>query len=94
MMVVIYAPYLIVDAHLGPFQLVLLGTILEGIRSWCSSFLPGSLRTLSADEPRSSSASLFSASPRFWSAPCHTSAGSSSEMCWRASATPSRAGQT
>jgi MFS transporter, DHA3 family, tetracycline resistance protein len=30
MMVVIYAPYLIVDAHLGPFQLVLLGTILEG----------------------------------------------------------------
>jgi MFS transporter, DHA3 family, tetracycline resistance protein len=30
MMVVIYAPYLIIDAHLGPFQLVLLGTILEG----------------------------------------------------------------
>jgi DHA3 family tetracycline resistance protein-like MFS transporter len=30
MMVVIYAPYLIIDARLGPFQLVLLGTVLEG----------------------------------------------------------------
>lgn len=30
MMVVIYAPYLIIVAHLGPFQLVLLGTVLEG----------------------------------------------------------------
>jgi DHA3 family tetracycline resistance protein-like MFS transporter len=28
--VVIYAPYLIIDAHLGPLQLVLLGTVLEG----------------------------------------------------------------